>query len=57
MEEIPPDMIINWNQTAIKYVPVSNWTQEQQGSKRVEIAGIDDKQISATVLVEGCSQH
>jgi len=58
MEEIPPDLIINWNQTAIKYVPVSNWTQEQQGSKRVEIAGIDDKQqISATEQVEGCSQH
>jgi len=51
-------MIINRNQTAIKYVPVSNWTQEQQGSKRVEIAGIDDKQqISTTVQVEGCSQH
>ena len=52
MEDIPPDLIINWDQTAIKYVPVSNWTQEQKGSKRVEIAGIDDKrQITAALTV------
>jgi len=52
MENVPPDLIINWDQTAIKYVLVSNWTREQKGSKRVEIAGIDDKrQITATLNV------
>ena len=43
MEEVPEDLISNWDQTGIHYVPVSNWTMQQEGSKRVEIAGLDDK--------------
>ena len=43
MEDIPKQLIINWDQTGMKYVPVSNWTFEKKGSKRVEIAGLDDK--------------
>ncbi len=39
MEEIPNDLIINWDQTGIHYVPVSYWTMEKEGAKRVEIAG------------------
>ena len=47
-EEIPFDLIINWDQTGINYVPVGSWTMEKEGSKRVEIVGIDDKrQITA----------
>ena len=46
--EIPPELVINWDQTGIHYVPVSSWTMVKVGSKRVEIAGIDDKrQITA----------
>ena len=49
MEDIPDDMIVNWDQTAIKYIPLSNWTMAKEGSKRVEVVGIDDKcQITAT---------
>lgn len=41
-------MIINWDHTGIHYVPVSNWTLAEEGSKRVAIAGADDKrQITA----------
>ena len=48
MLDIPLDLIINWDQTAIKYVPVSNWTQEVKGSKRIETACTDDKrQVTA----------
>ena len=48
MEDIPEDLIINWDQTGIHYVPVSNWTMAKEGSKRVEIVGADDKrQITA----------
>ncbi len=43
MEEIPHDLIINWDQTGIHYIPVSSWTMEKEGAKRVEIAGVDDK--------------
>ena len=50
LKDIPPELIINWDQTAVKYVPVSSWTQERKGAKCVEIVGTDDKrQITATV--------
>ena len=48
MEDIPLDLVINWDQTGMHYVPVSSWTMAKEGSKRVEICGIDDKrQITA----------
>ena len=37
MEEIPGELVINWDQTGIHYVPVSSWTMARKGSKRVEI--------------------
>ena len=42
-EEIPHDLIINWDQTGINYVPVGSWTMEKEGARRVELAGKDDK--------------
>ena len=33
LEEVPDCLILNWDQTAIKYVPVAEWTIEKQGSK------------------------
>ena len=48
MDEIPRELVINWDHTGIQYVPISSWTMAKEGSKRVEIAGKDDKrQISA----------
>ncbi len=48
LEEILSDLIINWDHTGIHYVLVSNWTLAHEGSKRVAIAGADDKrQITA----------
>ena len=48
-EEIPDNLIINWDQTGIKYIPVSAWTMAEHKSKRVEVSGIEDKrQITAT---------
>ena len=40
MEDIPNDLIINWDHTGLHYVPVSSWTVVKEGSKRVEIAGL-----------------
>ena len=52
IEEIPPCLVINWDQTGIKYVPASNWTMTKQGTKKVEIVGISDKrQITAVFAV------
>ena len=48
MEDIPAELILNWDQTGIKLVPCSSWTMEKQGEKRVEMAGVNDKrQITA----------
>ena len=50
MEEIPQNLILNWDQTAVNYVPVSNWTMAKEGSKKVLIAGIDDIRQITLVL-------
>ena len=48
MEEIPSELILNWDQTGIKIVPSNTWTIEKQGTKRVDVAGANDKrQITA----------
>jgi len=36
-EDVPPSLVINWDHTATKIVPSSQW---EKGAKRVEI---DDK--------------
>ena len=53
MDEIPSQLIINWDHTGINYVPVSSWTMETAGTKRVEIIGKDDKRQLTAVF--GCS--
>ena len=34
----------------MNYIPVSSWIMEEEGSKRVEIAGMNDKQQITMVL-------
>ena len=38
MEDIQGDMLINWDQTAMKLDPSSSWTMEKRGTKRIEIS-------------------
>ena len=40
LKDISHDLILNCDQTAINYVPVSNWTMAKQGSEKVNIAGV-----------------
>ena len=48
MEEIPPELVLNWDQTGISIASALLWTVDQQGKKRVEIIGLKDKrQITA----------
>ena len=48
LNEVPPDLIFNWDQTAISLVPSLQWTLDKKGNKRVAIAGHSDKkQITA----------
>ena len=48
LEEIPESLVFKWDQTAIKYVPVPDWTMDEKGTKKVKLAGLDDRrQITA----------
>ena len=40
MEEIPPELILNWDQTGIMIVPSTSRTMDERGTRRVEIGGL-----------------
>ena len=44
------ELILNWDQTGIKMIPSSGWTMDQQGVKRVEIRGVNDKRNITAVF-------
>ena len=50
MDEIPKELIFNFDQTGIQYIPVSLWTMEQAGVKHVEIVAKYDKRQITTVF-------
>ena len=51
MEEVCPELILNWDQTGIQVVPSSTWTMEREGVSRIEMVGAKDKrQITAAVF-------
>ena len=50
MEEIPPELILNWDQTGIKIVPSSTWTMNRRGARRVEVVGVNDKRLITAVF-------
>jgi len=52
LDKIPLELIIDWDQTAIYYIPVRSWTMESEGVKQVEIAVKDDKRQITAVLAE-----
>lgn len=53
--DIPPCMVVNWDQTAVPMVPVSQWTMNHIGEKQVTMAGLNDKrQITALLTISAC---
>ena len=48
MDQVPSQLIIN--QTALSYVPISQWRMEEEGAKWVEIDEKDDKRQIAPVF-------
>ncbi len=50
LEDVPPELVFNWDQTGISIVPGSSWTMEPKGSKRVEIVRISDKRQLTAVF-------
>ena len=50
MNDIPSDLIINWDQTGIQLVPTGDWTFNRAGEKIIPIRNFDDKrQITAVI--------
>ena len=48
MEDVPPELVLNWDQTGIKLVPTTSWTMNKVEARRVELIGLSDKrQITA----------
>ena len=49
---VPPELVLNWDQTGCSVVPGGDWTMEERGSRQVKITGLDDKrQITALLSV------
>jgi len=48
--KIPPQLVINFDQTGVKLVPTSEWTVAAEGANQVEITGCDDKSEITAVL-------
>ena len=55
MEDVPSDLILNWDHTGINVVPGSQWTMEAKGSKRVKAVGVNDKRQITVVLCAALS--
>lgn len=51
MDEIHDELILNFDQTGLNYVPVTHWTMEKEGAKMVEVANKDDKWEMTAVFV------
>ena len=48
MNDIPDELVINWDQTALPLVPTGEWTMHHAGEKMIPIAKSDDeRQITA----------
>uniref|UniRef100_A0A1X7T022 DDE-1 domain-containing protein n=1 Tax=Amphimedon queenslandica TaxID=400682 RepID=A0A1X7T022_AMPQE len=50
MNNIPPAMIFNWDQTGLQLVPTGRWTMNQSGEKMIPIAHSDNKRQVTAVL-------
>ena len=53
--KIPSQLIINWDQTGVKLVPVSSWTMAEEGVKQVPVVGKDDKREITALLAATAS--
>ena len=36
MDKIPPGLVINFDLTGLNYIPISYWTMDKEGGKRVQ---------------------
>lgn len=53
--KVPPELVVNWDQTAVHYIPCGEWTMAETGSQNVNITGLDDKREITAVLAGSVS--
>ena len=49
--KIANQLVFNWDQTGINIVLASDWTMAEEGSKQVEVCGLDDKREVTALLI------
>ena len=54
MEDVPAELMINWDQTGLNLVPAPSWSMAAKGSKCVELKGQNNKQQINTVFWNSC---
>jgi len=42
-KQVPPQLVINWDQTGVNIVLALSWTMEEEHSKTIPIVGFGDK--------------
>ena len=58
MNEIPKELILNWDQTGVSIIPTGEWTMEKEGASRISIANADDKrQLTVVLVVTAASEY
>ena len=50
MNDIPGELIFNWDQTGVNLVPGALWTMDKRGKKRIDISGFKDKRQITAVM-------
>ena len=55
MDEIPPELVLNFDQTGLNDVPISHWNMHKEGVKRVEVVAKDDKRQLTAVFAGSMS--
>ena len=55
--KIPDQLVLNWDQIGLQLVPSGNWTLEEQGTKRVELKGLNDKRMIMATFTCSLSGH
>ena len=51
MEDIPPELIMNWDHTEKKMVSCTQWTMEKQRTRHVELTGVNNKRQMTEIFL------
>ena len=57
MEDIPKDLVLNWDHTGVNIVPGLSWAMDLKGQQRVEIAAMNDKRQMTLVVCGSLSGY